>query len=372
MLKIIQRYLAVTFIPPFFLSVVFFVCFLLTFQLFRIMNVVINKGVDLSTMMSLVWDLALSFMPMAIPLSVLFAMLYSMNKMSEDSEVIAMRSFGFSKHKLFTPFIIMGVFIALAIFSLSSNIIPLAYKQFSNTVMKLSSQGTVTDIKSETFFTEIPNITLFANKVQASGKRMDNVFIHLKTTDEKVERVIFAQKGSIVREGDDQWGLPQLRLRLYNGNIVKLEKENNDVEKVGFAEYDFPLFTRDSDASFMTKDSMRTNTELLTKIKSLNTPEVQKQKIKPELEYFSRINTPFQCLVFVLLGFTLGIKRARGRNSNTGVLVLIVLVIYYSLMFFGVSLAKKGIITAALASFAPTILAFVVGAYFYRKLDWVS
>ncbi len=372
MLKILQRYLAVTFILPFFLSVIFFVCFLLTFQLFKIMNVVINKGVDLGTMLSLVWDLALSFMPMAIPLSVLFAMLYTMNKMSEDSEVIAMRSFGFSKHKLFMPFIIMGVFVAWAIFSLSRNIIPLSYKQFATTVVKLSSKGTVTDIKSETFFTDIPNLTLFANKVEGSGKRMSDVFIHVKTSDDKTERVIFAQKGSIAREGDDEWGLPQLRLRLLNGNITKIEKDNNDIEKVNFEEYDFPLFTRDSDSNFMTKDSMRTNTQLLAKIKTLNTPELKKDKIKAELEYWSRINTPFQCLVFVLLGFTLGIKRARGRSGNTGVVVLTVLVIYYALMFFGVSLAKKGVVGVALVSFAPTVLAFIVGAYFYRKLDWVS
>jgi len=372
MFKIIQRYLAVTFIPPFFLSVIFFTCFLLTFDLFKIMNVVINKGVDLPTMLILIKDLALSFMPMAIPLSVLFAMLYTMNKMSEDSEVIAMRSFGFSKHKLFLPFLIMGIFIALSIFSLNRNIIPIAYKQFANIVIKLSSKGTVSDLKSETFFTEIPNITLFAGKVYNQGKRMDNVFIHFKSPDNQVERIIFSQKGGLVHEGEDDWGLPQLRLHLENGNITKIEKATRDVEKVIFEEYDFPLFSRDSDPGFITKDSMKTNVQLIERIATLTKVEQKKDKRKAELEYWSRINAPFQCLVFVLLGFTLGIKKARGRSSNTGVLVLIVLIVYYSLLFFCISLSKKDILLASFANFAPTLLAFIVGAYFYRKLDWVS
>lgn len=372
MLKVVQRYLAMTFIPPFFLSVVFFVCFLLTFQLFKIMNIVINKGVDFATLMILIGDIALSFLPMAVPLSVLFAMLYTMNKLSEDSEVIAMRSFGFSKHKLFIPFLIMGIFISWAIFSLNRNIIPISYKQFTNTIVKLSSRGTMTDIKSETFFTDIPNVTLFANKVSTEGKKMSNVFIHFKNTDESVERIIFAEKGSIVREGADDWGLPQLRMRLTDGNITKIEKNNQDTEKVLFKEYDFPLYSRDTDPNFIAKDSMKTNSELLEKIRAEKALGKKKEIVKTELEYWSRINTPFLCMVFLFLGFTLGIKRARGKGGNTGVVVLVILVLYYALLFFGVSLSKKGILPPLVASVAPTFLAFFVGLYYYRKLDWVS
>lgn len=372
MFKIIQRYLAATFVPPFFLSVIFFVAFLLTFQLFRIMKVVINKGVEFTTLMGLVLDLALSFLPMAVPLSVLFAMLYTMNKMSEDSEVIAMRSFGFSKNKLFLPFLIMGLFIALAIFGLNRNIIPISYKQFTNTVMMLSSKGTMTDIKSETFFTDIPNVTLFAGHVNGANKKMDNVFIHYKSADETVERIIFAQKGHIFREDNYEKGMPQLRMRLTKGNMLKLEKNNRDVEKINFEEYDYPLYNRDTSPDYIVKDSMRTNSELWQIIKEQKALGKDKELVKMELEFWSRINTPFLCLIFILLGFTLGVKRARGKSGNTGVIVLMVLVCYYAFFFLGVSLAKKGVLSVLVATFMPTVLALIVGLYFYRKLDWVS
>ena len=372
MFKIIQRYLAATFVPPFFLSVIFFVAFLLTFQLFRIMKVVINKGVEFGTLMGLILDLALSFLPMAVPLSVLFAMLFTMNKMSEDSEVIAMRSFGFSKHKLFLPFLIMGIFISLAIFDLSRSIIPSSDKKFTNTVLMLSSRGTMTYIKSETFFTDIPNVTLFAGKVNGENKKMENVFIHYRSADESVERIIFAQKGHIFTGENPEKGIPQLRMRLTKGNMVKLEKGNRDVEKINFDEYDYPLYSRETSPDYIVKDSMRTNSELWQIIKEQRALGRAKEIVKTELEFWSRINTPFLCLIFILLGFTLGIKRARGKSGNTGVIVLTVLVCYYALFFFGVSLAKKGILSVLVVTFAPTVLALVVGLYFYRKLDWVS
>ena len=48
--------------------------------------------------------LCVSFLPISIPLAGLFAMIYAMGKLSDDAEIIALRSFGFSKYKLFAPF----------------------------------------------------------------------------------------------------------------------------------------------------------------------------------------------------------------------------------------------------------------------------
>ena len=125
MLRTIQRYLASNFIPPFVLSASFFVAFLLTFQLFRIIRIVTNKGVEFMVVLELVGHIAVSFLPMAIPLSALFATIYTMNKLSEDSEIVAMRSFGLKKTTLFLPLLFCGIFIAISIFVLNRNLISL-------------------------------------------------------------------------------------------------------------------------------------------------------------------------------------------------------------------------------------------------------
>ena len=92
MLKVYQRYLAASFIPPFLISLVFFVSFLLTFQLFRITKILINKAVEVQAVFELVGHIALSFLPLAIPISAYFATIFTLNRLSEDSEVIALRS----------------------------------------------------------------------------------------------------------------------------------------------------------------------------------------------------------------------------------------------------------------------------------------
>ena len=94
-----------------------------------------------------------------------FATIFTLNKMSEDSEIIAMRSFGMTKFKIYLPFLVVSLMLALTINSLYSVFIPKANAAFKNTIVKLTSSGMLSSIKSGQFFTDIPNATLFAEYV---------------------------------------------------------------------------------------------------------------------------------------------------------------------------------------------------------------
>ncbi|MCO4794643.1 MAG: LptF/LptG family permease [Bacteriovoracaceae bacterium] len=389
MFGIAQRYLAATFIPPFMLSTLFFVAFLLTFQLFRVVRIVINKGVEFSTVLELTGHIAISFLPMAIPLSALFATIYTLNKMSEDSEIVAMRSFGLTKGKLFLPLLILGLIASIGIFSLNMDLIPRSKTQFKNTIVRLTSRGMLTDIKAENFFTEIPNVTLFAEKVDEGGNLMENVFIHIHKNHE--EQVIVAKAGALIKQYNGSWDIPSIRMHLTDGTITKTKKSSGDSENIIFDEYDFPILSNDYTPGFVTKDSMRTSRELRKRVrieknkmndllKRGNLTQEEKNWVhnmkrglpKSELEYWSRMNTPLQTLVFILLGFALGIKQGRGKSRNSGLISLVILIGYYAIFFTGVSLVKKGQLPASLVVFLPTAIAGFVAAYYYKKLDWQS
>lgn len=389
-MSIVQRYLAAHFIAPFLLSTSFFVTFLLTFQLFRLVRIVTNKGVEISAIFELMGHIAISFLPMAVPLSALFATIYTLNKLSEDSEVVAMRSFGLQKSHMIVPFVVLGLFIASMIFVLNRNLIPHSKTQFKNTIIQLTSQGNMTDIKSGQFFTEIPDVTLFAEKVTDGGTKLQDVFILQKKKNDE-EQVIFAQRGALIKQPVGQLRTPTLRLHLEEGNIVKFNKKGESVEKIIFGEYDFPVVSGGLLPGFVTKDSMRSNAELkrvITKRKVRLNQFAKKDKLtreeqdekngilsrlpKSELEYWSRFNTPLQVLIFIFLGFSLGIKKGRGRTKNSGSLGLFYLLGYYILFFGGVSVARKGAVPAWFVVYLPTLLSIFLGTYLYRRLDWQS
>ncbi|MAF78540.1 MAG: hypothetical protein CME63_15085 [Halobacteriovoraceae bacterium] len=390
-LTIVQRYLGAHFIAPFVFSTLFFVVFLLTFQMFRIIRIVTSKGVDIITVFELMGHIAVSFLPMAIPLSALFAMIFTLNKLSEDSEIVAMRSFGLKKSRLILPFIFLSLLIAAMIFVLNRNLIPHSKTMFKNTIIQLTSRGNMTDIKSGQFFTEIPNITLFAENVDEGGVKLNEVFILQKK--DIGEHIIFAKRGALIKQSLGELRTPGMRLHLEEGNIVKFSK-GEETEKILFQEYDFPVISGGGLPGFVTKDSMRSNAELkavinerraeINKLEALKakgkiSPEqendlndIKKYLPKSEIEFWTRYNTPIQVILFMFLGFSLGIKRGRGKTKSSGSLGMIFLISYYVLFFGGVSLARKGTAPAYIVVFLPTFITFILGARFYQKLDWQS
>jgi lipopolysaccharide export system permease protein len=391
MIKVTTRYLASSFIPPFVIGFIFFVAFLITFYMFRIISLIVNKGVELGTVLNMVGNLSVSFFPLATPLAVFFATIYTLNKFSEDSEIIAMRSFGITKYKIYRPFFLLSLLIGITVFSLNSVYIPKANANFRNTILKLTSTGMLTSIKSGQFFTDIPNVTLFAEAVSEDGNNFKEVFLHAKDKNGIEQRIIFAKEGSLIKLYADEWHAPSLRLHLIDGNIIKINQEGDQVEKILFNQYDFPVFSSDFASTLLDKDSMKTNEELKSVIESkqkeyknlISTPvkakeddparsEARKSISKSQIEYFSRFISVPQIMLFVLVGFSLGIKKGRGKTGNNGIYATITLLGYYALYFFLVSLAQRGVITAEIASFTPSIILLMVATYFFKKLDWVG
>lgn len=387
MLKVTTRYLASSFIPPFILGFIFFVAFLITFYMFRIINLIVNKGVDVMTVLTMVVNLSVSFFPLATPLAAFFATIYTLNKLSEDSEIIALRSFGITKLRIYMPFLVTSLLVSMTIHSLYSVFIPKANAAFKNTIVKLTSAGMLTSIKSGQFFTDIPNVTLFAEDVTSDGNNFKEVFLHVIDKNKLEQRIIFAETGSLIKIYADLWHAPSIRLHLNKGNIIKMDELGTQVEKILFKEYDFPVFNSENVTTMLDKDSMKTNSELvtiiekkkinyneaiLTKKNAAETLELKKTFYRTQVELYSRYATVPQILLFVFLGFSLGIKRGRGSNGNSSAQALIILVGYYIVYFFLIGLAQKALLDPGIANFGPSVLLLCVAFWFYKKLDWIG
>lgn len=388
-MKIAHRYLAANFILPFVLGTLFFVSFLLIFQLFRLITLVINKSVETQTVLMMVFHTAVSFLPMAFPLASLFAALYTLGKLSEDSEIVAMRSFGLSKHQLFAPFLLVGLVISAMIYTLNAELIPYSRASFRNTLITLTSDGALTDIRSEVFFTEIPRITLFAQHVHEDGERLEEVFLHMRDRPDGLtregERIIHARRGALIKQSRGDWLPPSLRFYLEDGNMIRLDPMLGEVEEIQFKEYDFPIQMGAIAGEFVTRDSMLTNRELRAELRegrqelaglpqgSSREKDLRRGHYRTKMEYMSRLNTPLQCLLFVFLGFALGIKKGRGNAGKYSSLVSLgTLLGYYILFFTGASFVRSGTLDPLYAVFAPTILVFALTLYYYKRLDWQS
>ena len=111
---LIQRYLSAQFIMPLVVSTVFFICFLLTFELFRLTELLITRDISLWYTAGLIGNIALTFIPLSLPIAVFFSTIYCLNRLSGDSEYIAMRAAGLTKERILIPFLLVAALLSVS------------------------------------------------------------------------------------------------------------------------------------------------------------------------------------------------------------------------------------------------------------------
>lgn len=373
---LVQRYLAAQFILPLVVSTVFFISFLLTFELFRLTELLVTRDISIWFTIKLIGNIALTFIPLSLPIAVFFSTIYCMNKLSGDSEYIAMRAGGLTKSRIMIPFLIIASILTLSVYHLNQTVIPQSNKAFKQKINFLTSSGLLAGIKEGQFFTLIPNLTLFASKSTKYGRNLEEVFLHLKE-NENSHKVIFAERGELVFERSSETLSEKLTLTLFNGNIVGQSK-GTDLEKILFEKYVFPITQKQFEERFSIKETMLTSQELegvlgMTEAEAQKVYDFNKKEFfNAKYEFWNRKNGAFICFIFCFLGFTLGVTGNRGKGKNSGFLGLMCLILYYGMYFSLVSVAKKGTLPIPVAVFIPITVMTVIGVWFYRKLDWQS
>ena len=373
---LLQRYLAAQFILPLVVSTFFFISFLLTFELFRLTEMLVTRDISLWFTLKLIGNIALTFIPLSLPIAVFFSTIYCLNRLSADSEYIAMRAGGLTKSRILFPFLIIAGVLTASVYQLNQNVIPHSNKAFRQKITYLTSSGLLAGIKEGQFFTMIPNLTLFATESTKYGRNLEEVFLHLKEGPDS-HKVILAKRGELTFQKDPDTYQDKLTLTLFDGNIVG-QSQGKNLEKILFEKYVFPISSQQFEDSFSLKETMLTSKELegvltMTADEARKTYGFNKKEFfNAKYEFWNRKNGALICFVLCFLGFALGVTGNRGKSKNSGLLGLVCLLLYYGLFFSLVGLAKKETIPIPVAVFLPVSVMSLLSFWFYRKLDWQS
>ena len=362
---------------PLVVSTVFFISFLLTFELFRLTELLVTRDISLWFTAGLIGNIALTFIPLSLPIAVFFSTIYCLNRLSGDSEYIAMRAGGITKERILIPFLLVAALLSASVYQLNQNLIPHSNKEFKRKVNYLTSSGLLAGIKAGQFFTLIPGLTLFASKSTKYGRNLQEVFLQLQDTKTQENRVIFANRGELVFDRDPNSLTEKLTLTLFDGNIIG-QNQKKETEKIIFSKYIFPVSQNQFKDRFSVKETMLSSHELEGVLKMTYEEAEKKYKFNKKeffnakYEYWNRKNGALIVFVFCFLGFTLGVTGTRGKSKNAGFIGIMCLITYYGLFFSLVSLANKEKIPVQLAVFFPAFVMTCIGLRFYKKLDWQS
>lgn len=114
----------------------FIVMFVLIMQfMWRYIDELVGKGLDMSVIGELMFWAAMTLIPMGLPLATLLAAIMTLGNLGENYELLALKSAGISLPRILRPLIIVVGAISISSFFVANNLVPYATKRFMHCCM---------------------------------------------------------------------------------------------------------------------------------------------------------------------------------------------------------------------------------------------
>lgn len=311
------------------------------------------------------------FLVLSFPMATLMATLLAYSRLSGSSELTALRSLGVSTGRMVIPALALALAMSLLTFVFNDVVVPRAN------------------------FTAMQTLDMALGKA-ISGARADNTlysrFARIRRADgessEGLAQLFYAREFELGRMNDvtlldfsrpgqrqmltaahGEWNEERAEWEFSQGRIVSVDEASGTTTSADFDRYFYPL-GRDpidvaslpTDASTMTVGQARRAERLLREAN--NEREARRLRVRIQ----EKFAFPAICLVFGLIGSSLGVRphSRTSRSQGFGISVLLIFG-YYLMSFIFSSLGISATLAPPLAAWLPVLIGLAAGASLLRQ-----
>jgi lipopolysaccharide export system permease protein len=202
-----------SYLSPLFMTF-FIVMFILLMQfLWKYIDDLVGKGLDLHVIAELLLYASAGLVPMALPLSTLLASLMTLGNLGENNELLAMKSAGISLPRIMQPLIFVTIVISLGAFFFSNNVLPYTNLKISTLLWDVRQQRPELQIKVGVFNDDIEGYSIKIAHRDPKTNLMEKVLIYDHSSQEGNVNVTVADSGYMQLTADEKYML----ITLYSG-----------------------------------------------------------------------------------------------------------------------------------------------------------
>ena len=186
-----------------------------------------GKGLEWYIILELLFYASATWVPVALPLSILLASIMAFGNLGEHNELTAMKASGLSLTRIMKPLIVLMVFVSAGAFFFSNNLWPLAKFKMQVLITDIQNTKAAIILKEGIFYNEMENFSIRVGKKSENGQELYDLVIYdysetLKpnkiTSDPRdYKRIIRAQQGRISQSKNKK----KLLLDLVDGYIIQ-------------------------------------------------------------------------------------------------------------------------------------------------------
>jgi lipopolysaccharide export system permease protein len=301
----IDRYLIREIALPFLFILLILTFVLLMGRILQLMDLMVNKGVLFSDIALLILYLMPSFLVFTLPISLLFAIMMALGRLSTDNEITVLKASGVGLLQLARPVLIMGLS-CFALTALTSYVLAPQGNSAAKTLLLDAARHKVTlGIKEKVFNDDFTGILLYADKEPVSGDYLEGVLISDQRLGTEPSTII-ARRAYLISDP----GSHTIALRLEGGSIHTVDRDLKNYRKMDFALYDVRLDLGSSMGDDAAKRKVSTEMsakEILERLQGGSLKEEDRRETGHRAAQEALI--PASCLVFSILAVPLGIRR---------------------------------------------------------------
>ena len=320
-MKIFDRYILKNLtIATGFIAIVLTMIIFLT-QSLRFLEIVVNAGSSGSAF----WILTTLALPRSfeiiLPLSLMASTLFLYNKMTMDSELIAMRSTGHSSFDLAKPTIILGLILTILLWIFTMWVTPISLSKMQQMREELKSELSNFFFKEGVFNSVGKGLTVYINEKMENGE-LAGLMIHDTRDKSAPPSTILAKRGIIVSTNEGH------QVIVYDGARQEINSESGILQQLRFDQYIIDLPASQSVRKRWAEPSERTMWELLNP----NTQDARdiRNMRSFTIEIHRRIISPLLALAFpliALLALLLGPTDRRGQSKKIAMAIFVIILI---------------------------------------------
>ena len=375
-IPIIDKWLLGQIIPPMLFAIsAFTVISLSVGVMFDLIRKVVEYGLPLFLALKVIFFSLPSFLVLSFPMAVLLSTLLAYGKLSSNSELLALKSLGIKASRMIAPAIALSIFMTGLTFYFNDNLVPKSNKLAETTLRAgIGSSFAEEKARHNIMFSK------YGSKIRADNKKatkhnhylthifyaqsylnkfMRNVTV-LDFSRDDFQKILKADYATFDKK-TSSWIFSK-------GSIVSIDP-SGQTTNIQFKEYIYPFVEGPMELAEVPKDANNMSLKEALKAEKIyknvgNLKEIRRIQVRIQ----EKFTFPCACLVFGLIGSSLGSKsNLRSSKSQGFGLSVILILIYYVMSFVFSSFGVKGLLSPIFAAWLPVLISLGGGVYLLRK-----
>ncbi len=348
--------------PTFVTVLVVFIFLIMSTEMLKFSEWVINYGVHLTQVLMFIFYLLPDIVFLALPATTLMAVFVAFLRLSSSNEILAMKSSGISLFQMLPTVLLVSLISFLVATFLGIVGSPWGNRSLKDLEFQIAQSGDNLGIKKRVFSQPIDNLTFYVNSSSSADSVLRDVFV-VNKTDPTFTSTIVAKEARILRDPESR----TITIVFLDGTLSYVDQDSRTVGG---------HFDRRGLKIGMDKilESVASGEKKLVEMSVKELIDLIEHEVKGGQDYnmalvhlLEKFSIPLAVFLMGIIGVPLG-AQLKSSGRTVGIVVgLTVFLIYYMFLAAVRNLCKTGFITPFIGIWAPDLFLLISCLYLWHR-----